>query len=180
MNKTEKDFINSKRGLINYDENIVYILASKKDITKGEQGEALEFILTNGNSDLIDNIFKCNEDCDLKELYDINIFLSSTNDDLIQKLKKVPNEELISENIKENNNKIHLNNVKNKTIYEINNTIVEDIKEKDKDSDDEFETRKIEMICANPIIKYTFEKNTIQEYKRINGKLAPFNNNKNK
>ena len=57
---------------------------------------------------------------------------------------------------------------------------MEDIKEKDKDSDDEFETRKIEMICANPIIKYTFEKNTIQEYKRINGKLAPFNNNKNK
>ena len=36
------------------------------------------------------------------------------------------------------------------------------------------------MIKAAPYKKYTFEKNTIQEYKRINGKLAPFNNNKNK
>ena len=36
------------------------------------------------------------------------------------------------------------------------------------------------MISANGIRKYTFLRNTIQEYKRINGKLVPFNNNKNK
>ena len=180
LNKTEKDFINSPRGLINYNEDIVYILASKKNINKGEQGETLEYILTNGNRGLIDNIFKCNEDCDLKEIYDINIFLPSTNDDLIQKLKKVPNEELISESIEDNNNEKHFNNVKNKTIYDINKTNVKDLNKKKEASDDEYETRKIQMICANPLIKYTFEKNTIQEYKRINGKLAPFNNNKNK
>ena len=168
LNKTEKDFINSPRGLINYNEDIVYILASKKNINKGEQGETLEYILTNGNRGLIDNIFKCNEDCDLKEIYDINIFLPSTNDDLIQKLKKVPNEELISESIEDNNNKKHFNNAKNKTIYDINKTNVKDLNKKKEASDDEYETRKIQMICANPLIKYTFEKNTIQEYKIIN------------
>ena len=167
LNKTEKDFINSPRGLINYNEDIVYILASKKNINKGEQGETLEYILTNRNHGLIDNIFKCNEDCDLKEIYDINIFLPSTNDDLIQKLKKVPNEELISESIEDNNNKKHFNNVKNKTIYDINKTNVKDLNKKNEASDDEYETRKIQMICANPLIKYTFEKNTIQEYKII-------------
>ena len=167
LNKTEKDFINSPKGLINYNEDIVYILASKKNIDIDEKGAILEYILTNGNIDVIENIFRCNEDCDLKELYDINIFLQSTNDDLIQKLKKVPNEEIISESIEDNNNKKHLNNVKNKTIYNINITNAEDLNEKDKVSDDEFETRKIQMICANPLIKYTFEKNTIQEYKII-------------
>ena len=74
----------------------------------------------------------------------------------------------------------YFNNVKNKTIYDINKTNVKDLNKKNEDSDDEYETRKIQMICANPLIKYTFEKNTIQEYKRINGKLVPFNNNKNK
>ena len=33
------------------------------------------------------------------------------------------------------------------------------------------------MITAHSIVKYTFEKNTIQEYKRINGKLVPIKNN---
>ena len=180
LNKTEKDFINSPRGLINYDGDNVYILASKKNLQKGEQGESLEYIMTNGNISLIDNLFKCNEDCELKELYDINIFLPRTNDNLIQILKKLPNWELDLGIIENNKDKRYLNTIKNKTIYNINNINIEGINEKDKDSDDEFETRKIKMICANPIIKYTFEKNTIQEYKRINRKLIPFNKNNNK
>lgn len=32
------------------------------------------------------------------------------------------------------------------------------------------------MIEANPIRKYTFERNTIQEYKIVNGKLVTVNN----
>jgi hypothetical protein len=49
-----------------------------------------------------------------------------------------------------------------------------EVENKDRD----FEKMKIEMIRANPIRKYTFERNTIQQYKIIDGKLVPFENNK--
>ena len=45
--------------------------------------------------------------------------------------------------------------------------------------DNDFEKRKIEMIRANPIKKYTFERNTIQEYRIFDGKLVPFENDNN-
>jgi len=35
------------------------------------------------------------------------------------------------------------------------------------------------MIRANPIKKYTFLRNTIQEYRIIDGQLVPFNNANN-
>jgi hypothetical protein len=39
----------------------------------------------------------------------------------------------------------------------------------------EFEKMKLEMISEISYKKYTFEKNTIQEYRIINGKLIPYN-----
>ena len=177
-NRLNKQKKTSLRGLINYDESIVYFLDSKTIINKSELLDTLEYIMTKENSYLIDNLFKCNEDFNLKELYNINIFLERNNDELIKILKKIQNEKINFENFEESH-KINTssNNNKKNVIYDDENMDIKDIKEKNKDSDDEFERRKIEMICANPIIKYTFEKNTIQEYKRINGKLVPFNNN---
>ena len=45
--------------------------------------------------------------------------------------------------------------------------------------DSDFEKRKIEMIRANLIKKYTFERNTIQKYRFFDGKLVPFENDNN-
>jgi hypothetical protein len=58
-----------------------------------------------------------------------------------------------------------LHNYRNQTILRINSY----------DNTIEFEKRKIQMIEENPIRKYTFLKNTIQEYRIINGNLVPVN-----
>ena len=185
INKIEKDFVNSPRGIINYDGNSVYILASKQDKEKGKIGESLDYIITNGNSELIDKIFKLDENIDLKGLYDINIFLESNNNDLINILKEIYNSKINYGNFEdnadsENNDENYSSNNKKKQIYFDNEINIKKESEDDKNSDDEFERRKVEMISANSIQKYTFEKNTIQEFKRINGKLVPINNNTNK
>ena len=61
--------------------------------------------------------------------------------------------------------KKHFKNIKNSKI---------EVENKDRD----FEKRKAEMLRENPIRKYTFERNTIQQYRIIDGKLVPFENNK--
>ena len=159
LNKSEKDYVNSPRGIINYEEDKVCILTSKNDIEKRELGASLDFILTNGNRDLIDNIFNLKENKNLKEFYEINLFLESNNRNLIDKLKEIENSI--------GNENDSMENIKNPKI-EVEN------------KDSEFEKRKIEMIRANPIRKYTFERNTIQLYRIIDGKLVPFENVNNK
>ena len=176
LNKSEKDFINSPRGIVNYEEDKVLIMASKEDYKKGELGESLEYIMTNGERELIDNILNLKEEINLKEIYEINSFLESTNNNLISKLKNIQNlagntGNSIEIQIKDTNKeKNEMNDIqKKKTIFE--NINMKDI---------EYEKRKIEMIKSNPIKKYTFERNTIQEYTIINGKLVPFNSSINK
>ena len=184
LNKSEKDFVNSPRGILNYEENEVFIFASKEDIEKGELGESLEYIMTNGNRRLIDNLFNLKENINLKELYEINLFLESNNNNLINKLKNVSDLAGSFGNIKENiknenkDKKDYSSNIQKKKKYFENEINIKKVIENDKDN--EFEKKKIEMIRANPIKKYTFEKNTIQEYKIINGKLVPFFNGNNK
>ena len=186
LNKTEMDFVHSPRGVINYAKNTVHVLASKNNKKKGEIGETLEFILTNGNRELIDNIFNLDDNVNLKELYNINIFLESNNSNLIKSLEKfLKNKVNIGKtygDVKEQNkSQINLNK-KEKKIYidsnKDNNLTLKKENKDDNSSDDEFERRKVEMISANGIRKYTFLRNTIQEYKRINGKLVPINNKK--
>ena len=183
LNKSEKNFMTSPRGIINYNNDKVFILASKNNNKKGEFGETLEFIITNGNRYLIDKIFKLDEKVDLKELYNINLFLESNNDNIIKELEKLPNPNKDNGNIEENKNfekekeKSESYIIKKKKLDFDNNICIKDEIEKNKNEDDEFERRKVEMISANPIRKYTFERNTIQEYKLINGKLIPVNNN---
>ena len=75
LNKSEMDFVNSPRGIINYEDSLIHFLAPKKDKSKGELGESLEYIITGGKSELIDKVFKLGENINLKGLYDINLFL---------------------------------------------------------------------------------------------------------
>ena len=171
LNKSEKDFMHSPRGIINYNNDNIYILQSKKDNKKSEYGGFLEYVITNGKVHLIDEIFKLDENIDLKELYNINLFLENNNDNIIKELEKIQNQKEKSGNNEENIN------LENKEKNDLNDKSIIKENEKDKNIDDDFKRRKLELIEANPIRKYTFEKNTIQEYKLIYGKLVPVNNN---
>ena len=143
----------------------------------------MEYIITSGNIDLINKIFKLGENINLKVLYDINLFLENNNNNLIKILKQLPNPENKLENIKQdiifidNIDKTNSNNINKQKIY-FDNDVNKKENTEDTCSDEEFEKRKIEMIRANAIIKYTFEKNTIQEYTRIDGKLVPIKKKK--
>ena len=120
---------------------------------KGELGESLEYIMTNGEQNLIDTILNLKEDIDLKELYDNDLFLDSNNTNLIEKLKKVQN--LVD----------NLGNSSEKTIpFEKGKNEFDSIK-KDKKIiennykiDSEYLKEKIKKIEYNPDKKYTFEK----------------------
>ena len=186
LNKSEKNFVLSPRGVINYEGDEVMALGSQQNIEKGELGESLEYIMTNGELYLIDNILNLKEDINLKELYEINSFLESDNTSLINKLKKCQNtlghhintiKENININIDDQNiiNDIH----KKKTIKENSKNKPKEIEDKN-DDDVEFEKRKLQMIESNPIKKYTFIKNTIKKFIVINGKLIPVNNSNKK
>ena len=132
---------------------------------KGELGECLEYIMTNGEQNLIDTILNLKEDIDLKELYDNDLFLDSNNTNLIEKLKKV--QDLVGK----------LGNSSEKTIpFEKGKNEFDSIK-KDKKIiennykiDSEYLKEKIKKIEYNPDKKYTFEKNTIQDLLSLNNK----------
>ena len=131
--------------------------------------------MTNGNRSLIDNLFYLGENIDLKELYIINIFLENNNDNLVSKLESFPNV-IPKDKVKikiDSEKKNESDEIKKKKKYlEKNIDGKNDIKS---DNTIEFEKRKIQMIEENPIRKYTFLKNTIQEYRIINGNLVPVN-----
>ena len=169
LNKSEKNFGNSPKGIVNYEGNKVFIFSSKNDIEKCEFGESLEYILTNGNLELFDNVFNIKDNIDLKELYEINLFLESNNRNLISKLKEIENS---MGNLDYNKG----NSIQREDENDSNNI---HIKKHFENIDSDFEKRKIEMIRANPIKKYTFERNTIQEYRIFDGKLVPFENDNN-
>ena len=191
LNKTESNFLDSPRGIINYNEDTIFILASKLEPEKGEMGESLEYIMTNGNRSLIDNIFKIkNQNQNLKELFEIKYFLEESNEDLIKELKKIEgyNEEILNEKDDDSDNDENFNQIKRnqfenethkkKLLDDDKNTPLFDEKNKNNsiiNEDMEFEKMKLEMISAVSYKKYTFEKNTIQEYRIINGKLIPYN-----
>ena len=100
------------------------------------------------------------------------------NNHLISKLKIIPNLKGSLENDVDNENKCDVNNNESSGIKKKKN-FEDKISKNKKDLISEYEKRKIKMIGDNPIKKYTFEKNTIQEYKIIDGKLVPVHNEKN-
>ena len=196
LNKSECNYLDSPRGICIYEENKILVLTlAKKEESKlrAEIGESFEYIITNGHIKLIDNLFSLNLNIDLRKLFDIDIFLKQNNNQLMEELYKIENVLEKKEDIKENeedNNKIEGNNTHNqinifekKKIINKNSTEIVEIdlswKEKEKDSsensekDEDINEMKIRMINATPFRKYTFQKNTIQEFDVINRKFVP-------
>jgi hypothetical protein len=80
--------------------------------------------------------------------------------------------------IKSKEIKLKMKLIKKKILDDDKNTPLFDEKNKNNsiiNEDMEFEKMKLEMISAVSYKKYTFEKNTIQEYRIINGNLIPYN-----
>ena len=165
LNKLEENCLHSPKGIINFVEDKIFILSLGKNPEKGELGEFLEYIMTNGEQNLIDTILNLKEDIDLKELYDNDLFLDNNNSNLIKKLKKV--QDLIEN---------HGNSSEKNIPYEKGKNEFDSIKEDKKNIennykiDDEYQKEKIKLIEYNPDKKYTFLKNTIQDLLSLNNK----------
>ena len=160
INKNKENFINSPRGYFNFSKNAFITLNS------GEIGELFEYFLTNGNRNLIDKIFESqNNDINFKDLFNIDILLKPTNDELIFSLKKVLN---IDKNETENNIE-YSKNKREQTKKENNN------EEKNNEEIDPYLLLKCKMIEENPYRKFTFFKNSIIAYVYDkNGNLVPY------
>ena len=165
LKKSEENFFDSLRGIINFEEDKIYILSLGMNPEKGEQGESLEYIMTNGEQNLIDTILNLKEDIDLKELYENDLFLDNNNTNLIKKLKKINDLIEVHGNSSEKN--IHSEKGKNEF-----DSIKKDkiIIENNFEMNAEFIKGKIKKIEYNPDKKYTFEKNTIQDLLSLNNK----------
>ena len=165
LKKSEEIFFDSLRGIINFEEDKIYILSLGMNPEKGEQGESLEYIMTNGEQNLIDTILNLKEDIDLKELYENDLFLDNNNTNLIKKLKKINDLIEVHGNSSEKN--IHSEKGKNEF-----DSIKKDkiIIENNFEINAEFIKEKIKKIEYNHDKKYTFEKNTIQDLLSLNNK----------
>ena len=188
FNKNESNYIDSPRGYTDFENNQIRILISieNEDESKGEIGESLEFFLTNGKRELIDNLFYYrsyyrSNSYNFEKLFKIELMLEEKNDNLIKALQTIP--ETIKEpknnnDIFENNNDNDTNNKQRKIIlYKHINKNIEDKKEDKKKESDEYVREKNKLINENTFRKFTFERNTICNYKYdpLMGKLVPDN-----
>ena len=131
---------------------------------KGELGESLKYIMTNGEQNLIDTILNLKEEIDLKELYNNDLFLDNNNTNLIKKLKEI-------QDLTENHGNSSEKNIPFKKSKNDFDSIKKDKKvENNYKIDAEFLKEKIRKIESNPDKKYTFEKNTIQDLLSLNNK----------
>ena len=164
LNKTEENFLDSPRGIINFEGDKIFILSSELSPEKGELGESLEYIMTNGEQNLIDTILNLKEEIDLKELYNNDLFLDNNNTNLIKKLKEI-------QDLTENHGNSSEKNIPFKKSKNDFDSITKDKKvENNYKIDAEFLKEKIRKIESNPDKKYTFEKNTIQDLLSLNNK----------
>ena len=185
LNKNERDSINSPRGYINFENNQLLILSSKENKKLGEIGETLEYFLTNGNTGLIDNLYKCkSEAIDFKDLFKNEFFLNETNNNLIDFLKNLPKEEENINDYLDENDYISESNKKEtgetlKKIIEINKNLNFN-KEESTDNQrntylDQYLQEKCKIMNENIFRKFTFFRNSIIRYKiDKDGKLVPF------
>ena len=193
FNNTESDYKDSSRGYLDFFDNKIITLISSRneDKEKGKFDENLEYFLTNGKIKLIDNLYKCKDNLfNYNKLFDFNLMLEKSNENFINHLKLIPRneEEIITTN--GNESKSDDGNIKNKNCYVDNNrksTFVQNIKFESKndsvkiddknDIDDDYIREKNRLINESFFRKYTFEKNTICNYKfdKAENKFVPDN-----
>ena len=173
FNKNESNYVDSPRGYIDFFANQFKILSSKDNIDKGKIGEVLEYFLSSGNRQLIDNLYHNKGDSfNFKKLFNIDLLLDKSNEKLINILKTIPKVIVETEDNKyddKSDNYINNHNRKYKTLQKIENKN----NNKEKNNIDKYIEAKNRMINENTFRKFTFERNTICCYKIdfINNKL---------
>ena len=193
FNNTESDYKDSSRGYLDFFDNKIITLISSRneDKEKGKFDENLEYFLTNGKIKLIDNLYKCKDNLfNYNKLFDFNLMLEKSNKNFINHLKLIPRNEEEIITTSGNESKSDDGNIKNKNCYVDNNrksTFVQNIKIASKndsvkiddknDIDDDYIREKNRLINESFFRKYTFEKNTICNYKfdKAENKFVPDN-----
>ena len=192
FNKIESNYVDSPRGYLDFCSNQIRMLISirNEETEKGEIGESFEYFLTNGKIFLIDHLYKCkNSSFNFNNLFNIKLLLEKTNENFIINLKLIPENQEEINNIGDNNivpdddennideNYDAYNNRKSKFDISI------DIKRKEIKIDnknkinDDYIQEKNRLINESIFRKYTFEKNTICEYRfdKTKNKFVPYN-----
>ena len=176
FNKNEINYIDSPRGYIDYSRNKFHILARKSEPNKGEIGETLEFFLSSGNIQLIDNLYYSKDNSfDFKNLFNVNILLEKTNEKLVNILRDIPEIKEEKGEVKEENNKSGANKKFGK--YKIDQSLKYKIDSEDDNIEeiDKYVEAKNKLMNENTFRKFTFERNTICSYKfdHNTGQLVP-------
>ena len=174
-NKNKSDYTDSQRDYEDFSEDKIVILNSKNDKQKTEEGGVNEYLLSNGNKKIIDNLYQCrDEKFNFKNLFNIDLFLNSTNEQLINVLKSIPE----SEKNEENNiikSKID-NKIDNNKFITLPNDKKEDTTNYIKNKfyyTDEFIEAKNKLKNEDRFRKFTFARNTIIRCKFVNHRLVP-------
>lgn len=106
FNKNEFDYLNSPLGYLILDSNEIQAFHDKIYKDKGEIGESFEKLITNDRRELITCLFNIN-DIDMKTIYNNEIWMKESNNDLIKELEKITG-------IGKSNNSINNITLKNK------------------------------------------------------------------
>ena len=175
INKNSSDYIDSPREYEDFSEDKIDILDSNNDIHKAEIGKENEYILSSGNRKIIDNLYHCRDKrFDFKNLFNIDLFLNSTNEQLINELKSIPKSEK-----KEENNSIKSkidNKIDNNKFITLSNAKKEDKTKYIKNKfyyTDEYIEAKNKLKNEDRFRKFTFARNTIIRCKFVNHRLVP-------
>ena len=153
----------------------IIISDSKKDIQKRDKSEEIEYFLSNGKRQLIDNLYQYRDkNFNFKNIFNIDLLLHPTNEQLINGLKAVPETKKIK---KESIIKSTINiKIENR-----NNEILQNAKKEDKTNylrnnfyyTDEYIEAKNKLMNENSFRKFTFPRNTIIKCKLLNNELVP-------
>ena len=155
FNKNELNYLDSPRGYIDFKDNIFRILYSKIK-NKEEIGETMEFFLSGGNIELINNLYNYRGNSFyFKDLFCVNLLLEKSNENLIKILTKIPK---VKENI---NNQGGLSKYKKDSSNEKYKKINSEGTKNETDKLDEHTEEKSKILNKNSFRKYTFPKNTI-------------------
>ena len=165
INKNEPEYIDSPIGYIDFSLGQILFLSSKNDIQNSGKGEVIEYFLSNGNRQLIDNLYQCRDkNFNFKNIFNIDLLLYPANKQLINELKNIPEDKK-----KEQDNiiKSTINNKIDNSKYSINYS------KKNFYYTDEYIEAKNKLKNEDKFRKFTFARNTIIRCKLVNNELIP-------
>ena len=175
FNKNESEYMNSPRGYIDFSSDKILFLCAKNDLMKAEIGEVIEYFLSNGNREIINNLYQCRDkNFNFQNIFSIDLLLLPTNEQLISELKNIPEaEKKESANIIKSTIKDKKNNRKYKILPNIKKEDETNYVKKKFYYTDEYIEAKNKLMNENNYRKFTFARNTIIKCKLVNNELVP-------